>query len=389
MIGIENIQGTKHSIKLKKLVIKLGSAVVAGKLKEPDLEALGAIADSVARLRERGVQVIIVSSGAIGMGKRLFPEFTPKTIPDRQAMAAIGQVGLMHTWKEVCNARGIRVAQVLLTRGDMEDRRRYLNARYTLEKLLELGVVPVINENDTVTIDELRFGDNDMLSALVASKMKADMLIILSVVDGLYASDPGEKKKSNGAGGASGPILAVEKLDEEILGCAGTSTSGLGTGGMTSKLTAVRIAGLAGVHAVITGGKIPGIIDQVVAGSFRGTYFAPPNGRQFKGRDRWIAFGRIAFGRKLVIDAGARDALVVGKKSLLPAGVREVHGTFERGDLVDIFDLEGQRVAKGLVNYDSCEIERIKGKKTTQVREILGDMEYTEVIHRDNMAMLV
>lgn len=387
MIVIENIQGTQHSVQLKKMVIKLGSAVVLGKDKEPDLAALGSMADSVARLRAQGVQVIIVTSGAIGIGKRMFPEFTPKTIPDRQAMAAIGQVGLMHTYKELFNARGFRAAQVLLTRGDMEDRRRYLNARYTLEKLLELGAVPVINENDTVTIDELRFGDNDMLSALVASKMKADLLVILSVADGLYANDPGEKG-TDGAG--AGPIEAVETLDETVMGHAGKSTSGAGTGGMVSKLTAVRIAGLAGVHAAIAGGKTPGIIDQILTGRFRGTYFAPlREQRNFKGRDRWIAFGRIAFGRKLVIDEGACHALVIGKKSLLAAGVREVHGTFERGDLVDICGPDGTRVAKGLVNYDSGELERIKGKKTSQIREILGDVEYTEAIHRDNMAMLV
>jgi glutamate 5-kinase len=225
-----------------------------------------------------------------------------------------------------------------------------------------------------------------MLSALVASKMKADLLMILSVVDGLYKGDPGEKK-SKGQG--EGPILSVEELDEEVMGHAGKSKSGLGTGGMTSKLAAVRIAHLAGIHSVIAGGKTKGVIEQVLSGRFRGTYFAPQDHKQFKGRDRWIAFGRIAFGRKLVIDSGAREALVIGKKSLLPAGVREVCGTFERGDLVDIYGPDGQRVGKGLVNYDSAVLEQIKGKKSSQIREILGAVEYTEAIHRDNMAMLV
>lgn len=390
MITIENMQGTGRTVQLKKMVIKLGSAVVTGKGQQLDESALAAVADSVGRLRSAGVQVILVSSGAIGMGKRLFPEFTPKTIPDRQAMAAIGQVALMHTYKNLFNARGFRSAQILLTRDDMNDRRRYLNIRYTLERLLELGVVPVINENDTVTIDELRFGDNDQLSSLVATKMSADLLVILSVVDGLYPSDPTESK-GNGAGHKkerSGPIEAVETWDEALMGFAGTGRSSLGTGGMVTKLAAVRNASLSGVHSVIACGKTEGIIDQILSGRFCGTYFAPEDGRRLSSRDRWIAFGRSAAGRKLVIDAGACEALVVGKKSLLPAGVREVHGEFTRGDLVEVIGPDGERIAKGLVNYDSGEMERIKGKKTAQIREILGDLDYTEAIHRDNMAVL-
>ena len=282
MIRIENMQGTGRTVELRKMVIKLGSAVIAGKGKELDERALSAVADSVAYLRSQGVQVILVSSGAIGMGKRLFPDFTPKTIPDRQALAAVGQVALMHTYKELFNARGFRAAQVLLTRDDMNDRRRYLNARYTLERLLELGAVPVINENDTVTIDELRFGDNDQLSALVATKMKADMLVILSVVDGLYPCDPtqaakwsaGQKKDIK-----SELIPVVEQWNEDVQGLAESSRSSLGTGGMTTKLEAMRIAGLSGVHAVIACGKTSGIIDQIISGRFRGTYFAPQDGR--------------------------------------------------------------------------------------------------------------
>jgi glutamate 5-kinase len=252
-------------------------------------------------------------------------------------------------------------------------------------------VVPVINENDTVTIDELRFGDNDQLSALVATKMKADMLVILSVVDGLYPCDPtraAERRTSLKKDMGAELIPVVEQWNEDLLGLAETSRSSLGTGGMTTKLLAMRVASLSGVHAVIACGKTSGIIDQIVAGHFRGTYFAPHDGRHLSGRDRWIAFGRSAGGRQLLIDAGARQALVVGKKSLLPAGVREIRGEFIRGDLVEVIGPEGERVAKGLVNYDSAEMERIKGKKTSQVREILGHLDYEEVIHRDNMAMI-
>jgi len=387
MIVIDNIQGTGRTVQLRKIVIKLGSSVVAGKGHEMDEAALGALADSVALLRAAGVGVILVSSGAIGMARRQFPEFKPKTMPDRQALAAIGQVGLMHAYKELFNARGFRAAQVLLTRDDMNDRRRYLNARYTLERLLELGAVPVINENDTVTIDELlSFGDNDQLSALVAAKMNADLLVILSVVDGLFAGDPAERKTRKDD---DGPIRVVEKLSEEVLSHAGKSRSSLGAGGMASKLLAVRIASLAGVHTVIASGKTPGMIEQILTGRFRGTYFAPREEHQFKGRERWIAFGRSAAGRQVVIDAGAREALVVGKKSLLAAGVRGVRGEFARGDLVEVLGPGGERVAKGLVNYDSRELEQIKGQKTSQIREILGYLDYQEVIHRDNMAVIV
>ena len=388
MIVIDNIQGTGRTVQLRKIVIKLGSSVVAGKGHEMDEAALGALADSVALLRAAGVGVILVSSGAIGMARRQFPEFKPKTMPDRQALAAIGQVGLMHAYKELFNARGFRAAQVLLTRDDMNDRRRYLNARYTLERLLELGAVPVINENDTVTIDELlSFGDNDQLSALVAAKMNADLLVILSVVDGLFAGDPAQRKGRRGED--DGPIPVVEKLNEDVLGHAGKSRSSLGAGGMASKLLAVRIASQAGMHTVIANGKTPGIIEQILSGSFRGTYFAPREEHQYKGRERWIAFGRSAAGRQVVIDAGAREALVVGKKSLLAAGVREVRGEFARGDLVEVLGPGGERVAKGLVNYDSRELDQIKGQKTPQIREILGYLDYQEVIHRDNMAVIV
>ena len=199
MIQIENMQGSGHSVTLRRMVVKLGSAVVAGK-GGWDEATLGGIADTIKRLRDRGVEVIVVSSGAIGMGRLACPAFTARTIPDRQALAAIGQVGLMHAWKSLLNPLGLRAAQLLLTRGDMEDRRRYLNARYTLERLMELGAVPIINENDTVTIEELQFGDNDELSALVATKMRADLLVILSIVDGLHGPDEAGEAKTKGAG---------------------------------------------------------------------------------------------------------------------------------------------------------------------------------------------
>ncbi len=389
MINIENVQQTGRNIELRKLVIKLGSAVVAGPGNNMDETTLAALADSIASLREQGVQVILVSSGAIGMGRAQFPAFRPKTIPDRQALAAIGQVGLMHMYKNLFNERGFKAAQVLLTREDLADRRRYLNARYTLERLLELGAVPVINENDTVTIDELKFGDNDELSALVATKMNADLLIILSVIDGLYSADPTAAKGHGKAPRKFGSIIrVVDEWSAEVLGAAGKSKSSLGTGGMASKLTSVQMATKAGVHAVIAGGKTPGIIEKILSGQFTGTYFVPCNNRKFSGRAGWIAFGRPAGGRQVVVDAGARDALVERKKSLLAAGVKEIHGDFARGELVEVIGPDGERIAKGVVNYAAEELRLIKGKKSSEIKELLGEVDYQEVIHRDNMAML-
>jgi glutamate 5-kinase len=387
MIRIDNIQGAGHWVELRKLVVKLGSAVVAGPENTIDEPTLASVADTVARLRGRGVQVMLVSSGAIAMGHRQFRDFVPRTIPDRQALAAVGQVGLMHAYKELFNARGFLAAQVLLTRGDMESRRRYLNARYTLERLLDLGVVPVINENDTVTVDELKFGDNDELSAIVAAKMGADLLVILSVIDGLYAGgDPTRERARRSGKDASAPIPIVERVDEAVLALADPSRSALGAGGMATKLEAMRIAARAGVHGIIAGGKIPGILDQILTGRFRGTYFAPLGARRLSGRMRWIAFGRRPKGQ-LMIDAGAREALVVGKKSLLAAGIVEVRGAFERGELVEILGPDGACLARGLVSYSADEVARIKGKKTGQIAKILGAMDYPEVVHRDNLAM--
>jgi glutamate 5-kinase len=405
MLRIENIQNTGRDVPLRRVVVKLGSAVVTGPGATIDETALASIADGVAHLRRQGVGVMVVSSGAIAMGRRSLVDFTPRTIPDRQALAAVGQVGLMHAWKKLFNERGLLAAQILLTRDDMENRRRYLNARYTLDRLLELGVVPVINENDTVTIDELKFGDNDELSALVATKMEADLLIILSIIDGLHGAAPGGKSNTKavdrrprtvGTEGSyslqstvsslSSPLPVVERITDAVLLLADRTRSAAGTGGMVTKLQAMQIATRAGVHGIVAGGKKPGMIDNILTGRFTGTYFAPATTRRMPGRTRWIAFGRRPKG-KLNVDAGARDALVDRKKSLLAAGIVKVVGKFDRGDLVEILGPGGDCLARGLANYSSTEIEKIKGKKTAEIPPILGTMDYPEVVHRDNMAM--
>lgn len=384
MIKIDNMQSTGLSLKLRKIVIKLGSAVIAGEQHPIDLNALSTLVDSVAALRQQGVDVILVSSGAIGVGQRQFPEFRSRTLPDQQALAAVGQVGLMHCYKELFNARGFRAAQILLTRDDMANRTRYLNARHTMDRLLELGAVPVVNENDTVTVDEIKFGDNDELSAIVATKMNADLLVLLSVVDGLYATESRGRRQHR----ASQLLPVVQQCDDRIMGLADGSRSNVGRGGMSSKLQALRMATHAGVHAVIANGKTQGILEHIVTGSFQGTYFVPEQGPRLRGKGRWIAYGQKALGRQLVVDEGARLALTEKKKSLLPAGIRHVRGRFPRGALVEVVTDSGQRIAKGLVNYSSDEIERIKGRRTPQVRQTLGYLDYEEVIHRDNMAMV-
>ncbi len=389
MIEIPDIQQTGRTVRLRKLVIKLGSAVIAGRDCAIDEPVLASIADTVASLRKRGVDVIMVSSGAIGMGRKAFPGFRARTIPDRQALAAIGQVGLMHAWKNLFNERDLRVAQILLTRDDMQERRRYLNTRYTIERLTELGVVPIINENDTVSVAELKFSDNDELSALVASKIGVDMLVLLSVAPGLVEQEPvaaGAGARRRKVSLAGRVIPAVERL-EEALGHASDEVSGLGRGGMVTKLAAVRMATRSGVHAVIAGGKSIGILDQILTGQFTGTYFAPSGAARLSGRGRWLAFGRKPQGR-LVVDDGAREALVARNKSLLPAGVRRVEGNFIKGDVVEVAGTDERAFARGLVSYGADVLEQIKGLKTSQIRELLGELEYEEAIHRDNLAVV-
>lgn len=374
MINIDNMQGTGKGFGVHKVVIKLGSAVLAGEKKPIDEAVLRQLAKACADFQSAGVGVIIVTSGAVGVGRATM-ERKPQNIPDRQALAAIGQVGLMHTYKQCFNRRGMRVAQLLLTREDMEDRRRYLNARYTIERLLEMGAVPVINENDTVTIDELKFGDNDELSAVVASKIKADLLIILSVVDGVLESDQ------------QTTIPVITNL-AEVQQHIGSHTSGLGTGGMHTKLTAMDMASSAGTHVVLANGKRKGIIGKILKGRFPGSYLPARGNGKLSSRSRWLAFGRRPHG-SLKIDAGACRALVEGKKSLLAAGVTAIHGTFACGDVVEILGPKGEALGRGLINFSSEQMQQIQGMKTPQIRKLLGETDYEEVVHRDNLVLQV
>jgi glutamate 5-kinase len=363
---------------VKRVVIKVGSGVISDN-DGLDATMIEAIAHSVNELRQRGLEVVLVSSGAVAAGKGdLGIVGRPRTIPLKQAAAAIGQSRLMRAYKESFRAYGRTVAQVLLTRDDLANRRRYLNARNTLMTLLEFGVVPVINENDTVVVDEIRFGDNDNLSAMVTNLVEANLLVILSDVDGLYDSDPKNNPQAK-------LLPVVERITEEIEAMAGGAVTQLGTGGMATKIKAAKRASLYGVGTLIVNGRIPDVVQRVFAGEELGTYFLPARDR-LAARKHWIAFTKKPRG-KLFLDDGARDALMEGGKSLLPSGIQGVEGGFDRGDAVRLCDMHGDEFAKGVINYALPELLRIMGKKSSEIEAVLGYKYGDEVIHRDNLVL--
>jgi len=363
---------------VKRVVIKIGSGVIsdADGLNDRMLDAL---CQDVHQLIERGYEIILVSSGAVAAGKTaLGIKGRPPTIPLKQAAAAIGQSRLMRAYKERLRASGHTVAQVLLTRDDLANRRRYLNARNTLMTLIEHKVIPVINENDTVVVDEIRFGDNDNLSAMTTNLVEAGLLVILSDVDGLYDRDPGKHPEAK-------LISVVERITEEIEQMAGESHSVLGTGGMNTKLKAAKRALLCGAAAAIINGRTPGNLLRLFEGEELGTYFLPARGRM-AARKHWIAFTKKPRG-KLLLDEGALKAVTERGKSLLPSGISKVEGSFERGDAIRICSLDGKEFARGVINYSQAELIRIIGRKSTEIEQILGYKYGDEIVHRDNMVL--
>ena len=362
------------------MVVKIGSSLITSKNHGLDPKRLSAYGDEVARLKKDGYEVLLVSSGAIISGlEKLGLNQRPRSLPQKQAAAAVGQSRLMWAYEKSFEARGLKVAQVLLTRDDLTDRRRFLNSRNTLATLLELGVIPIINENDTVAVDEIQFGDNDNLAGLVTHLIDAHLLIILSDVQGLCTEDP---KRNPGAA----VILTIPSVTSEIEVLAGASTSEEGIGGMASKIRAARGVAAYGVPTVIANGQEPHILSLILSGKEVGTIILPQGDRR-KSRKHWIAYTLQPKGR-LILDEGAVEALIQKGKSLLPSGIREVEGRFETGDAVSCIDPKGREVAKGLVNYASGEVAKIKGIKTTEVSKILGYKGYDEVIHRDNLVIL-
>lgn len=363
----------------RRVVVKIGSALLAhddGRLRADWIDGL---ARDVAELRNAGVDVMIVSSGAIAVGRRLLglargPRNQVLRLDESQAAAATGQVQLAHAWQEALARHGVKVAQILLTTDDTEDRRRHLNARNTISTLLRLGVVPVINENDTVATEEIRFGDNDRLAARVAQMMEADTCILLSDIDGLYTADPSRDA-------AAAHIARVEAITPEIEAMAGETAGEDGSGGMITKIEAARIAIHAGCRMAIMNGHEPHPLQRMRDGA-RATWFLP-QGEPQTARKRWIAGALNPVG-KLRVDAGAARALGNGK-SLLPAGVTAVEGTFRRGDPVVVLGPDGGEIARGLVAYGSDDARRIAGRRSDEIEALIGYRGREELIHRDDL----
>ncbi len=379
---LSNLNSRLKEFNPRKIVIKIGSSILTAADGRLDIAQIESFAASIARVTAEGRQVIIVSSGAIRAGiSEMSWKDRPQSIPEKQALAAIGQSKLMHYYDRSFEKHKRRIAQILLTRDDMDDRRRYLNTRCTLEKLLEIGVIPVINENDTTTIEELKFGDNDVLSAIVAAKMRADLLIMLTNVAGLSERPPSPNRPAK-------VISCVERITPEIEAMASKYVSKYASGGMISKLEAAKRATYAGVYTVVANGKQPGIIDAILHGDFEGTVFLADTTTRLSSRDRWIIYGKSSSNCRLVVDDGARRALVVGHKSLLPVGVIAISGEFQAGDVVEIYDQQDQLIAKGLVNYSASAVDKIKRLQSHKIAGVLGQKDYDEIVHCDNLVLL-
>ena len=362
----------------KRIVIKIGSALLveraSGRLRATWLNSL---ADDVAALTALGKEVILVSSGAIALGRHAIslPK-GPLELEQSQAAAAVGQVSLAHAYQNVFQTRGLTTAQILLTLGDTEERRRYLNARRTIETLIAHRVIPVVNENDTVATSEIRYGDNDRLSARVASMVSADCLALLSDVDGLYTAPPADDPSAR-------RLDVVTEITPEIEAMAGDAGTELSKGGMKTKIEAGRIALAAGTHMVIASGKPMHPIAAIAAGAPCTWFLAPSD--PVTAKKRWIA-GQLEPKGTVEIDAGAEKALLSGK-SLLPAGVRRIDGAFDRGDAVVIRGADGRELGRGLVAYGKADALRIMGRKSGEIEQILGHAGRSELIHRDDMAL--
>jgi glutamate 5-kinase len=365
-------------VRARRLIVKIGSALLAAESGEIRRAWLAALAEDVARCRARGQDVILVSSGAIAVGRRQLGLVGRRLrLEEKQAAAATGQIRLAHAYQEALARHGITVAQILLTLDDTEERRRHLNARATFDQLLALGAVPVVNENDTVATAEIRFGDNDRLAARVAQMTSADMLVLLSDIDGLYTADPRKNP-------AAQHIATVQEIGSEITAMAGEAAPGYSSGGMVTKLAAARIATNAGCHMLIAQGKGAGAPLAMIEAGSRATLFLP-NGEPRSARKAWIA-GAVSPCGILTVDEGAAGALRRGK-SLLPAGVIGVEGVFERGDAVIIRTRTGVETGRGLSAYSSADIQRIAGYKSGEIAGILGYRGRDEIIHRDDLVV--
>ncbi|MGC8796245.1 glutamate 5-kinase [Thermodesulfovibrio sp.] len=364
-----------------RIVVKVGSNLLTDKAGRINQKRISSLTREISELHNKAIEIVMVSSGAIASGlKKLGLKSKPKEIRKKQATAAVGQPLLMWMYEKYFLKFKKHIAQILLTRDDLSDRVRYVNAKNTIFTLLEMGIIPIINENDTVATDEIKFGDNDQLAALVSGLVEANHLIILSDVAGLYTSDP--KKDPNAR-----LIKHVKEFSKELTEIAKPTSTGYGTGGMYSKVIAAKKATSFGIPVHIVGGRKYGNIKAVIEGKQVGTFFEPVK-EKVTSRKGWIAYATRSKGN-LYIDEGAVKALLKNGKSLLPSGIKKVEGDFDVGDAVYCIDEKGEKIAKGLVNYSSCEIKLIKGKKSSEIDKILGYKYSDEVIHRDNLVILV
>ncbi len=374
------MSGKRRDIKAGRVVVKVGTYTLSDRAGRLDRAHMEDMVEQLASLREGGREVILVSSGAIAAGVELLglPE-RPLDIPSLQAASSVGQGLLLNLYAGFFAARGILVGQVLFTQYDFAHRQQYLNARNTFRRLLEQGVVPLVNENDTVAVEEIRFGDNDRLAALVAVLTEADLLIMLSDIKGLYTADP---KRDRGAV----LIREVERITPEMVRSAGKAMEEHSTGGMTAKLEAASIATASGIGVVVAPGRERGVVPAVMEGRAVGTYFHPGK-KKLRGQKHWIAFGTRPRGT-IVIDGGAREAILHGGKSLLPAGVVECRGNFDSGDAVEVVDESGRKIARGLSGLSAVELDEVKGLRTDEAARRLGEERCDEVIHRDYLVVL-
>ena len=363
----------------RRWVIKIGSALLTNEGQGLDLDRMDAWVTQMCQLREQGAEVVLVSSGAVAAGmEKLGWMERPTALHQLQAAAAVGQARLVQAWEVGFQKYGVQPAQVLLTHDDHSNRRRYLNARSTLKTLLEMGVVPVINENDTVVTDELRFGDNDTLAALVANQVEADVLVILTDQAGLFSADPRTNPDAR-------LIHEARARDESLDAMAGGGSGRLGRGGMQTKLRASRQAAASGCATVIVGGRADNVITRVFAGEELGTLLLPDQ-EPMAARKQWLQ-GHLKTAGELVLDAGAVRVLKAQGKSLLPVGVKALRGNFQRGEMVACLDESGHEVARGLINYGASEAKRIIGQPSHQIKALLGYQREPELLHRDNMVL--
>ena len=365
--------------KIRRIVVKVGSGMLAAK-NGLNNRVISGITKDISVLRKNGIDVILVSSGAIASGmKKIGLAKRPVTIFDQQATAAVGQASLMMAYENAFARHNLKVAQILITRDDLNHRGRYLNARNTVFTLLSWHIIPIINENDTVVADEIQFGDNDNLSAMVTNMAEADLLVLLTDMDGLFDKNPREHKDAN-------IIPLVKKVDRSVMGFAGSLTGTFGTGGMASKLKAAQQATVGGIPVVIANGHKQEILTDIFAGKEVGTLFMPQDSNLCR-RKQWIAFTKAQKG-KIIIDQGASNALQKRGKSLLPSGIIKVIGRFSQGDSVLLLDKEGQQLAVGMVNYPSGDINKIAGIRSSEIESVLGYKIDDEVIHRDNLVII-